>query len=121
MYRIFVKDHFSSAHYLREYKGKCENLHGHNWGVTAEVSAPKLKKAMVMDFSDLKEKLNRVLKPLDHALLNDLSAFRKTNPTSENIARHIFKELSRLLPRGLRLEGIRISETDNNTASYSRT
>lgn len=120
MYRIFVKGRFSSAHYLREYKGKCENLHGHNWGVTAEVSSLKLKKDMVMDFKDLKEMLNSVMEPLDHSLLNEMKVFKKLNPTSENIARYIFKELSMLLPRGLRLEEIKISETDNNIASYSR-
>ncbi|MEA2081225.1 MAG: 6-carboxytetrahydropterin synthase QueD [Elusimicrobiota bacterium] len=120
MYRIFVKGTFSSAHYLRNYKGKCENLHGHNWGVTAEVSSPKLKKAMVMDFKELKEKLKEVLLPLDHVLLNDLRDFKKLNPTSENIACHIFKKLARLLPRGVRLEEIKISETENNIASYSR-
>ncbi|PKM99889.1 MAG: 6-carboxytetrahydropterin synthase QueD [Elusimicrobia bacterium HGW-Elusimicrobia-2] len=120
MYRIFVKDHFSSAHYLRDYKGKCENLHGHNWGVTAEVSSVKLKNAMVMDFKDLKDKLKRVIMPLDHILLNDLRDFKKLNPTSENIARYIFKKLAALLPAGVCLEAIKISETDNNIASYSR-
>ncbi len=120
MYRIFVKGSFSSAHYLRNYKGKCENLHGHNWGVWAAVSAPKLKNGMVMDFKELKEKLKDVIEPLDHVLLNELRDFKKLNPTSENIACYIFKKLSRLLPRGARLEEIKIAETENNIASYSR-
>jgi len=75
---------------------------------------------MVMDFKELKEKLKEVTVPLDHVLLNDLRDFKKSNPTSENIARCIFKKLSRLLPRGVRLEEIKISETENNIASYSR-
>jgi len=120
VYRIFVKGSFSSAHYLRNYKGKCENLHGHNWGVMAAVSSPELTNGMVIDFKELKEKLKEVTAPLDHVLLNDLRDFKKLNPTSENIARYIFKKLSRLLPRGVRVEEIKISETENNIASYSR-
>ncbi|MBU3954964.1 6-carboxytetrahydropterin synthase QueD [bacterium] len=120
VYRIFVKGSFSSAHYLRNYKGKCENLHGHNWGVTAEVSSLKLKNGMVMDFGELKKMLMEVIEPLDHILLNELRDFKKDNPTSENIARYIFKKLARLLQRGTHLEEIKISETENNIASYSR-
>ena len=72
MYRLEVTANFASAHHLREYKGKCENLHGHNWRVTAQVSAEKPgPEGMVIDFGDLRRALNDVLSELDHTYINE--------------------------------------------------
>ena len=120
MYKISVKSSFSSAHFLRHYKGKCENTHGHTWGVEISAAAPGLKNGMVMDFGDLKKLLKKVISALDHSFLNEKPYFKKKNPTSENIAGYIFGELDGKLPRGVKLLEVRVSETEKNTAAYSR-
>ncbi|MCD4812539.1 6-carboxytetrahydropterin synthase QueD [bacterium] len=93
MYDIVIETEISAAHQLREYCGKCENLHGHNWKVRLEVSCEILDKlGMGIDFTDLKKVLNEVLARYDHAMLNDLEAFQKINPTSENLANVIYQQ-----------------------------
>ncbi len=116
MYRIKVESDFSSAHNLREYKGKCEELHGHNWRVEVEVSSEKLDKTgMVLDFSFLKEKLNKILEGLDHKYLNDTPYFKKINPTSENIAKYIYDRL-----KGLKIDvaSVTVWESEKARATY---
>jgi len=116
MYNIKVELYFSSAHFLRGYKGKCEGLHGHNWKVEASVEAKNPDKSgMVMDFKDLKMELNRILERLDHKCLNDLTPFKKVNPTSENIAQYIYH---RLKPAVRSLKLITVWENNNSCASY---
>ena len=95
MYTVRVTLKFSSAHKLRGYRGKCEDLHGHNWRVEAAANAEVLDEAgMVVDFKVMKEALNRIISELDHKYLNELDYFRKINPTSENIARYIYEEMA---------------------------
>jgi len=116
MYTIKIEANFSSAHNLIGYKGKCEALHGHNWRVEAVVSEDKLDKiGMVLDFKYLKMKLNKVLEKLDHKHLNNISYFKKINPTSENIAKYIYDRFRSQVP-GLKL--ITVWESDNSSASY---
>ena len=94
-YKISVKREFSAAHRLTEYDGKCEQLHGHNWTVEVQVASDTLDfQGMVMDFHDLKECLDRILEPFDHAYLNECACFQKKNPTSEHIAEYIFDMLA---------------------------
>jgi len=93
-YKLSVTDWFSSAHFLRQYKGKCENLHGHNWKVRVSVSGNKLDKTgMLLDFTDMKKYLKQVISYLDHKLLNEIEPFDKINPTAENIAAFIFEKM----------------------------
>lgn len=122
MFELEVELSFSSAHYLKNYRGKCEGLHGHNWRVRAKVVSSNLNEiGMVMDFGELKEKLKEVLEELDHKNLNELKYFQKKNPTSENIARFIFDRLNRkLLTSNLKLQKITVWETDTSSASYSQ-
>lgn len=116
MYSVRVEAYFSSAHYLRGYKGKCEDLHGHNWKVEVTAQKKALDKAgMVLDFKDIKSRLNEFLEKLDHKCLNDLASFKRVNPTSENIARYIYKGLKRRMPG---LKSITIWESHNCCASY---
>ncbi|MCD6413147.1 MAG: 6-carboxytetrahydropterin synthase QueD [Elusimicrobia bacterium] len=119
MYKISVKSFFSAAHFLKNYRGKCENLHGHNWEVTATISGENLKNGLLMDFSALKRILKSLLARFDHKSLNELKEFKKINTTSENIARVIFLELKKQLPENVSLEEVAVSETPTNRASYS--
>lgn len=116
MYSVRVEGNFSSAHNLSGYKGKCEALHGHNWKVRLEVTSDTLDKTgMVLDFQFLKTKLNQVLEKLDHRYLNNIPYFKKTNPTSENIAQYIYQQLKTQIPR---LNSVTVWESDNACATY---
>ncbi|MFA4984423.1 MAG: 6-carboxytetrahydropterin synthase QueD [Candidatus Omnitrophota bacterium] len=116
MYSVKVEANFSAAHNLRNYKGKCEALHGHNWKVEVALTGDKLDKAgMVMDFKKLKAELKAVLDKLDHGYLNNGAYFRKVNPTSENIARYIYERLKARLKK---LASVTVWESDNCAASY---
>ena len=121
MYEINIQSGFSAAHSLRGYRGKCEELHGHNWKAQVTVSSEKLDKlGMVIDFRKLKKKLARVLKDLDHKHLNTLPYFKKNNPTSEGIARYIFEELKSQKPLTRNhIKKVTIWETDTACASYA--
>ena len=117
MYEVKVIDEFSSAHNLRNYKGKCEALHGHNWKVGVTVAADKLNKiGIVRDFSDVKKRLKDVLQKLDHKNLNSIAYFKKANPTSENLAKFIYKELKK---KRLPVSCISVWEADDSKATYS--
>jgi len=118
MYQIKVTTQFNSAHNLRGYKGKCEELHGHNWRVEAVVSSEDLNEiGMVADFKDLKKNLNEITSVLDHKYLNEADYFSKVNPTSENIARYIFDKLKGRMPK-LKIDGVTVWETDTSSATY---
>jgi len=100
MYEISVEKTFEAAHYLRGYKGKCENLHGHRYTVVVKVSAQKLNEiGIAYDFTDLKAHLNKILDRFDHTCLNDVKPFDKINPSAENIAATIYKELKKKLAK----------------------
>lgn len=116
MYSIKIETYFSSAHNLRGYHGKCEELHGHNWKVGVVVASPKLDKTgMVLDFKYLKKKLNDVLEKLDHKYLNRISYFKKANPTSENIAKYIYDSLKQQIPA---LKSVTVWENNTSSATY---
>jgi 6-pyruvoyltetrahydropterin/6-carboxytetrahydropterin synthase len=124
LYELSVSAEFCAAHRLNGYPGDCRNTHGHNWGVTAFVLCSELDSlGMGLDFREIKNLVRDVLADLDHAFLNELSPFREDNPTAENIARHIYGELSRRLDERLpggraRVSRIRIAETPGAEVSY---
>jgi len=116
VYNLKVESNFSSAHNLRGYKGKCEELHGHNWKIEAIAESQTLDKiGMVMDFKFIKNELNKILEKLDHKYLNNLKPFDKTNPTSENIARFIYETLKRKVAG---LKSITVWENPTSSATY---
>ena len=116
MYRIIITSDFSAAHMLRNYKGKCENLHGHNWRVEVSALSEKLnKQGMVFDFKDLKEKVNTILDKVDHKNLNKIAYFKKTNPTSENIAKFIYDKIK---SREIKVKSVTVWESDTARATY---
>ena len=99
MFEVRVTADFAAAHFLRDYNGKCENLHGHNYKVYAHVRGNKLNEGgMLMDFSKLKGALREVCKQLDHSNLNDLKVFDQ-NPSAERIAMYIFDGIISLLKK----------------------
>jgi 6-pyruvoyltetrahydropterin/6-carboxytetrahydropterin synthase len=120
MYELIVESEFSAAHRLREYRGACEKLHGHNYRVEMVVAAEKPGAlGMVADFRELKHLLQAAAEPYDHAFLNELPAFRKQNPTAENMARELFEACARRMPRGVRLRSITVWESPRCGARYA--
>jgi len=116
MYKLKVEGNFSSAHNLRGYKGKCEDLHGHNWRVEITVASSELDDiGMLLDFKFLKKKLNAVLEKMDHKYLNKLVQFKKINPTSENIAKYIYDQLKPRIPL---LDSVTVWENSTSSATY---
>jgi len=105
MFEVRVTADFAAAHFLRDYNGKCENLHGHNYKVYAHVRGPELNEGgMLLDFTKLKGALREVCRQLDHTNLNDLDFFDQ-NPSAERIAMYIYNGVVELLKK----EGIDVS------------
>ena len=119
MYEVMIKTEFASAHNLRNYKGACEALHGHNWKVDITVETDQLDEiGLALDFNLLKEKANRIINELDHIYINEHPAFKEINPSSENIAKYIYDKLKADLDSGVRMQKVTIWETDDAAASY---
>lgn len=120
MFELTISSQFSGAHRLRGYKGKCENLHGHNWKVDITVCGELNEKTgMVIDFGILKAKLEKVLSKLDHRYLNDIDYFKKVNPSSENTAVYIFKEMTVMLKSyNVKVKKVTVWENERQCASY---
>ncbi|RMG03798.1 MAG: 6-carboxytetrahydropterin synthase QueD [Nitrospirae bacterium] len=120
MYELMIEDTFSAAHQLRGYRGKCEELHGHNWKVQIHVSAESLNEIdIAVDFHDLKRWTKEILSQLDHGFLNDIFPFTEINPSSENIARWIFESLKKKIDsEDVRLTAVTVWESDSASATY---
>lgn len=120
MYELKIITHFAAAHQLRDFKGPCENLHGHNWKIEVYIVSEVLNKAgLVIDFGILKEKTAAIIKELDHKFLNDLSPFKDRNPSSENIAQYIAEQLSSELDSStIRVSRVASWESDTACATY---
>ena len=121
MYILNVKSHYDSAHFLRDYHGKCERLHGHRYEVEAGLAFEQLGAGgMAYDFSEAKRRLREITGELDHQNLNDLPAFQGQETSAENQARYIFEELrQRLGAEGDHVLYVRVWETPNQWAQYS--
>lgn len=120
MWDITIRTEFSAAHQLRNYNGKCEQLHGHNWEVEITLRCRELDhRGIAIDFKDLKTTAAGVLDELDHTLLNETGPFRQINPSAENIARHIFQSLkNRLQEPGCRVHRVTVFESSRSSAAY---
>ncbi len=98
IYEVKILSDFAAAHNLENFRGKCENLHGHNWKVEVVLRGKKLDESgILLDFGELKALTRQILSELDHRYLNDIPFFRDKNPSSENIARFLFQRLSERL------------------------
>lgn len=121
MYTLTVKKSFSAAHYLVDYPGDCKRIHGHNYKVTVSIKSKQLNKnGMVWDLIKFQSLLTDCLKPFDHQLLNELELFKGLNPTSENIARLIFKDMTGKIPEHVEVDSVTIHEIDNFCVTYSK-
>ena len=119
MYELTVNARFAAAHRLREYCGECENLHGHNWNVTARVTASELnEEGMVVDFRKIKEVLGQAVDRLDHKYLNDIEPFTRLNPTTEHIAAFLARCLADGLPEGVSVKSVTCWESSDSGATY---
>jgi 6-pyruvoyltetrahydropterin/6-carboxytetrahydropterin synthase len=120
MFELKIITQFAAAHRLRDFKGKCEQLHGHNWKVEVFVQAAELDSAgLVRDFGEIKAETQKVLNGLDHHYLNELSPFQEENPSSEHIARYLFHQLSRRLnDERTQVSKISVWESDTSCATY---
>ncbi len=100
-YELKVIRTFSAAHRLRGYKGKCEELHGHNYRVEVELSVSGLDGiGLAMDFGEIKSCMDNILEGLDHRFLNEVPPFDRDNPSAENLARYIYGEMKKRISRG---------------------
>jgi len=122
MYEVSVDETFAAAHNLRNYYGKCENLHGHNYKVRVTLAGKELDDTgLLYDFVHLKRVIQEVIGSLDHKYLNELPPFDKINPSAENIAWYIFDSSAQKLPKspnGAVISSVTVWETDTSAATY---
>ena len=121
-FEVSVEETFAAGHALRGYKGKCENVHGHNYRVRVSIEGPNLDGiGLLMDFTQMKAVLRDVIGRLDHQFINDLEPFRTVNPSAENLAKYFYEEIGRGvkdLPGGAKITRVTIWETDTASAQY---
>jgi 6-pyruvoyltetrahydropterin/6-carboxytetrahydropterin synthase len=124
MFEVTVEDSFAAGHYLRNYKGKCENPHGHNYKVRVTLAGKELDKAgLLLDFKDLREVVRQVMERFDHQMINEVEPFTVVNPSAENLAKYVYDEsntrLQRVTNGRVRVKNVTVFETDTTTATYS--
>ncbi len=120
MYQVSAEGHFDAAHYLRDYGGKCEKLHGHRFKVVVTVKSTKLNATgLAYDFVELKHHLDGVLAKFDHASLNDIAPFDKINPSSENIAVTVYNQLKGKFHGRVSLENVQVWESPQSWVTYT--
>jgi len=119
-WRLTITQEFSASHQLRNYGGKCENMHGHNFGVEVVVEGSELdeKVQYLVDFKELKQRTKKVLEKLDHQHINEVECFAEINPSSENLAMYIYRQLKGALPENVRLVEVSVSEKPSSKATY---
>ena len=105
---------------MRDFGGKCEELHGHNWKIEVYVTGNKLgEDGLLIDFTLIKKETEEALSELDHKFLNELEPFKSVNPSSENIARHIYAFLSKKLNNeNVRVSKVTAWESDTACATF---
>lgn len=121
MFEIYRECTFSASHQLRNYNGKCERLHGHNWRIRVHVAGEKLDKSgMLLDFHELDSIMKEAIDAFDHRHLNEVEPFLIDSPSSELLARVVFTEVERRLPqdRQLRVTCCDVWENDASRARY---
>jgi 6-pyruvoyltetrahydropterin/6-carboxytetrahydropterin synthase len=123
MYEVTVQDTFAAGHYLRNYKGKCENPHGHNYRVRVTLQGKDLDKAgLLLDFKDLKSVMKNTVDYLDHKMINDIEPFTTVNPSAENLAKYFYDQTNQNLKSvtdgRVTVKQVTIWETDTSIATY---
>jgi 6-pyruvoyltetrahydropterin/6-carboxytetrahydropterin synthase len=121
MFELTIEETFAAGHALRNYRGKCENVHGHNYRCQVSVEGAALDEiGLLVDFVELKRIVHTVLDRMDHQWLNEFPPFDKLNPSAENMARYIYEEIAAALQarQGVRLASVRLWETDTASVTY---
>ncbi len=123
MFVLDVETSFAAGHALRGYLGKCENCHGHNYKVQLTVTGELLNEiGLLCDFKDVKALMKEVTGRLDHQFLNDLEPFREANPSAENIARYLYREIGSLVAQSsecrAKVSRVKVWETERNAVTY---
>ena len=122
MYIVIVQAHYDSAHFLRNYHGKCERLHGHRYVVEAALAGEELGEGgMLFDFVEVKRELRAIANELDHENINEIPPFTEIEPSAENQARYFYEELKKRLPGAVAdaVLYVRVWETPTQWAQYS--
>jgi 6-pyruvoyltetrahydropterin/6-carboxytetrahydropterin synthase len=124
MFEVSVEKTFAAGHALRGYKGKCENVHGHNYKVRVTLTGAQLDSTgLLFDFVEVKHRMDAIIERLDHRFINDIPPFDQLNPSAENLARYFYQELDHALRETtaevpVRIGEVRVWETDSTTAAY---
>ena len=122
MFEVTVEQTFAAGHALRNYHGKSEDVHGHNYRVRVTVEGAQLDSTgLLVDFLEVNRLITGAVGYLDHRFINDLAPFDKINPSAENIAKYFYDEVSRQLkelPPGARVTDVIVWETDTSRAQY---
>ena len=124
MFEVSVEKSFAAGHALRGYKGKCENVHGHNYKIRVTLAGERLDSiGLLYDFVEVKRRLQAIIDRLDHRFMNDIAPFTELNPSAENLARYFYQEIQRGLAAAcaevpIRVGGVTVFETDTTTATY---
>ena len=123
MFQVTVEDTFAAGHYLRNYRGKCENPHGHNYKVRVTLCGEELDRAgLLLDFKDLKDVMRETVERLDHQMINDLEPFTVLNPSAENLAKYFYDQAQTKLRAAtdgrVRVKDVTVWETETTTATY---
>ena len=120
IFEIEIDRSFSAAHQLRGYNGDCCKLHGHNYKITVTVRSSELDEiGIALDFKKLKAELDALLAEYDHSNLSELADFQAVNPTSENLARTIYRKISEKMNGGtIRVHRVRVGESDHSAVTY---
>ena len=120
MFELKVITHFAAAHRLKMVAKKCENMHGHNWKIEVCVGGKRLNNAgVIIDFGKIKRYVAEITAKLDHCVLNELDCFRDNNPSSENIALYIAKELQAIIKdNDIKVTSVTAWESEDACATY---
>jgi 6-pyruvoyltetrahydropterin/6-carboxytetrahydropterin synthase len=121
MFEVAVERTFAAGHALRNYKGKCENVHGHNYRVRITIAGERLNSiGLLVDFLDVKRAMDEVIEYLDHRFINDLPPFDTLNPSAENMAKYFHDRVAEGLQTDppVRISEVRVWETDTSIAAY---
>jgi 6-pyruvoyltetrahydropterin/6-carboxytetrahydropterin synthase len=121
MFEVSVEETFAAGHALREYKGKCENVHGHNYKLLVTLEGPELDSiGLLVDFVDLKKLIRSIVETLDHRFVNEIPPFDVLNPSAENMAKYFYEKISAGLDtkNPVRIREVKLWETDTSSASY---
>jgi 6-pyruvoyltetrahydropterin/6-carboxytetrahydropterin synthase len=119
IFHLGIRSHFDAAHCLREYEGKCANLHGHRWDVEVVIKGePQGDTGIALDFTLARKIISGVLEDYDHCVLNEKEPWLTLNPTAENISKELFRRMKEKLSGQIEMVSVKVWESPEQWASY---